>query len=98
MRFTDNSELTAANMAGSDILAGTDVSTATDKKFTLSGLAKWFIETYTGSTIGGSAQSVKAAVDKAIPKPTSATTGQFLVYDGSKWAAQSLSTWNGGNY
>lgn len=33
-----------------------------------------------------------------IPKPASASSGQFLVYDGTDWVAQSLSTWQGGNY
>ena len=34
----------------------------------------------------------------AIASPASPTTGDFLVYDGAAWVAQSLSTWQGGNY
>lgn len=34
----------------------------------------------------------------AIPVPTSATAGQFLVYNGTAWVAQTLATWQGGNY
>lgn len=34
----------------------------------------------------------------AIAAPSSPTSGQFLVYDGSAWAAMSLSAWQGGNY
>lgn len=34
----------------------------------------------------------------AIPAPSSASAGDFLVYNGSAWVAQSLSTWQGGNY
>ena len=34
----------------------------------------------------------------AIAAPASPTSGDFLVYDGSAWVAQSLSTWQGGNY
>ena len=34
----------------------------------------------------------------AIAAPSSATSGDFLVYNGSAWVAQSLSTWQGGNY
>ena len=30
--------------------------------------------------------------------PSSANTGDFLVYNGTGWVAQSLSTWQGGNY
>lgn len=64
MRFTDNAELTAANMATTDILAGTDVSASTDKKFTLSGLADWFLNRFTGLSLAGKNQSVKAALDE----------------------------------
>lgn len=34
----------------------------------------------------------------AIPAPSSASAGDFLVYNGSAWVAQSLSTWQGGSY
>lgn len=34
----------------------------------------------------------------AIAAPSSPSSGQFLVYNGSAWVAQSLSTWSGGNY
>ncbi len=64
MRFTDNAELTSANMANADILAGTDVSASTDKKFTLSGLADWFLNRFTGLSLAGKNQSVKAAIDE----------------------------------
>lgn len=70
MRFTDNPELNYSNMDGADILAGTDVSVSptADRKFTLAGLAKWLLETYAGSTIAGSAQSIKAAIDGIVAK------------------------------
>lgn len=64
MRFSDNAELTPANMATTDILAGTDVSAGTDKKFTLSGLADWFLSKFTGLSLAGKNQSVKAALDE----------------------------------
>lgn len=63
MRFSDNVELTAANMAGTDILAGTDVSADADKKFSLAGLGDWFVSRYNGQTLAGSSQSVKSAID-----------------------------------
>lgn len=63
MRFTDNAELTAANMTDTDILAGTDVSAQTDKKFSLAGLADWFLNRFTGLSLAGQNQSVKAALD-----------------------------------
>ena len=34
----------------------------------------------------------------AIAAPASPTSGAFLVWDGSAWAAQTLSVWQGGNY
>lgn len=33
-----------------------------------------------------------------IHSPASPSSGDFLVYNGSAWVAQSLSTWQGGNY
>lgn len=33
-----------------------------------------------------------------ITAPSSPATGDFLVYNGTAWVAQSLSTWQGGNY
>ena len=34
----------------------------------------------------------------AIAAPSSPTSGQFLVYNGSAWVAQTLATWQGGSY
>lgn len=34
----------------------------------------------------------------AIAAPSTASSGDFLVYNGSNWVAQTLSTWQGGNY
>lgn len=34
----------------------------------------------------------------AIAAPSSPATGAFLVWDGSAWTAQTLSTWQGGNF
>lgn len=36
--------------------------------------------------------------DSAIPAPSSASAGQFLVYNGSAWVAQTLATWQGSSY
>lgn len=33
-----------------------------------------------------------------IDKPSNPASGSFLVYNGTNWVAQSLSTWQGGNY
>ena len=34
----------------------------------------------------------------AIPAPSSATSGSFLMFNGTAWVAQELSTWTGGSY
>lgn len=34
----------------------------------------------------------------AIAAPSSPASGAFLVYNGSAWTAQTLATWQGGNY
>ena len=34
----------------------------------------------------------------AIAAPSSPSSGQFLVYNGSAWVAQTLATWQGGSY
>ena len=34
----------------------------------------------------------------AIPAPSSPSTGAFLVWNGSAWVAQTLSTWQGGSF
>lgn len=34
----------------------------------------------------------------AITAPTGATSGQFLMYDGTDWVAQTLEEWSGGTY
>lgn len=66
----------------------------------------WVAQTPSGGS-GGAVDSVNgqtgtvvlAASDVgAIPAPASASAGQFLVYDGSAWTAQTLATWQGGSY
>ena len=56
---------------------------------------------------GGAVESVKGKTGEvvldatdvgAIAAPSSPETGAFLVYSGSAWVAQTLSTWQGGNY
>lgn len=38
------------------------------------------------------------ALANAITSPSSPSSGDFLVYNGTTWVAQSLSTWSGGSY
>ena len=41
---------------------------------------------------------VKVAVDGKISAPNNPTAGQFLVYNGTAWVAQTLTAWQGGSY
>ena len=94
MRFSDNVEMTAANMAGTDILAGTDVSANADKKFSLAGLGDWFLNRFNGLSLAGADQSVKSAIDSlkaAVGSPLVANTAAAMtdttkvyVYTGSE--------------
>jgi len=39
-----------------------------------------------------------SAINEKINAPSSPSSGAFLVYNGTAWVAQSLSTWQGGSY
>lgn len=41
---------------------------------------------------------IYTALGGKIDLPSSPSSGDFLVYNGSAWVAQSLSVWQGGNY
>ena len=65
--------------------AGTAVQTETDP--TVPSWAKASAKpTYTAAEVG------------AIASPSSPATGAFLVWNGTAWVAQTLSTWSGGSY
>lgn len=56
---------------------------------------------WTGGAIGGSTpttveQAIGAVNTAAIPSPASPTSGQYLMWNGSAWVAQSLPLYNGG--
>ena len=58
---------------------------------------------YTGATNNGAQATYGTNIyplstSPSIPAPSSPTTGDFLCWNGSAWAATSLSTWQGGNY
>ena len=62
-----------------------------------------FITTETDPTVPAWAKqntkpSYTASEVGAIAAPSSPATGSFLVWDGLAWVAQTLSTWQGGNY
>lgn len=50
------------------------------------------------SDLASAVQTSLGKADGAIPAPASPASGAFLVWNGSAWVAQTLSTWNGGSY
>lgn len=57
------------------------------------------VQSVNGQTGAVSLSIPSSAADVgAIPAPSSASAGDFLVYNGTAWVAQSLSVWQGGNY
>lgn len=48
--------------------------------------------------LASAVQTSLGKADNAIAAPSSPAAGSFLVYNGSAWVAQTLSTWQGGNY
>lgn len=66
------------------IVAGTDISTA---------YKNGILTINFDGTIPSTASDVGA-----IATPSSANSGDFLVYNGTSWVAQSLSTWQGGSF
>lgn len=48
--------------------------------------------------LASAVQTSLGKADGAIQAPSSPTSGAFLVWNGTAWVAQTLSTWSGGNY
>lgn len=59
-------------------------------------------ETYQSGTVGSKLNDLKTALSELdsdkITKPASPASGAFLVWNGTAWVAQTLATWQGGNY
>lgn len=55
-------------------------------------------ETYAAGTVGAELSDAKNAISQKITSPSSPSTGAFLVWNGTAWVAQTLATWQGGNY
>lgn len=74
-----------AEGAGIDYPAGTDVA---------------IIAVQSGGSTIYKYDALSGFVDLSgyIAKPSTASSGQFLVYNGSAWVAQTLATWQGGSY
>lgn len=74
--------LTVVNSISDSDFVRAVTSAGASRKLSVSNLAKHIVETYTGSTIAGSAQSVKSAVDamveKNYPAKSSLTTSDYI--------------------
>jgi len=55
-------------------------------------------ETYPAGSLGAEVSQQKNAIGEKITSPSSPTTGAFLMWNGTAWVAQTLATWQGGNY
>lgn len=55
-------------------------------------------ETYSAGSVGAELTSLKGDLNGKIDAPSNPSTNDFLVFNGSAWTAQSLSTWQGGSY
>lgn len=51
-----------------------------------------------GSSVVNGQGIANVNISGKIDKPSNPATGSFLVYNGSAWVAQTLTTWQGGNY
>lgn len=87
MRFTDNASIATDTMVNDDILAGTDVSTGNDRKFTLANLAAWLLNKFNGLSLAGSNQTVKSAIDSLNSNLTNLSSGTILDYVKSQVSA-----------
>lgn len=55
-------------------------------------------DTYNQNTIGAELSNQKNMVNQKIEKPINPTINAFLMWNGTAWVAQTLATWQGGNY
>ena len=55
-------------------------------------------EAYPAGSLGAEVSQQKNAISQKITSPSSPSTGAFLVWNGTAWVAQTLATWQGGNY
>ena len=58
----------------------------------------WNSSHWTSKTVADEFSDLKEDINDKIDSPSSPSSGDFLVYNGSAWVAQSLSTWQGGSY
>ena len=80
------------------------IKAALDSKGTYSkpngGIPKTDLDAAVQTSLGKADTALQTHQDISgkITAPTNPVAGQFLVYDGSAWTAQTLAAWQGGNY
>ena len=94
-------------MIGDVVLTASDVGAlATTASYVSSFNGSSGAITYTApvTSVNGNTGAVTLSIPStaadvgAIAAPSSPASGAFLVWSGSAWVAQTLSTWQGGNY
>ena len=107
-----NSKTGVVTLTASDVGAGTyskpsggipkeDLASAVQTSL---GKADTALQSAPVSSVNGQTGAVSLSIPStaadvgAIAAPSSPATGAFLVWDGSAWVAQTLSTWQGGSY
>lgn len=100
-RIIQLEELTT--LSGTEYIVVDDGTTGT-RKYLLSNLSGGGGSITVDSALSGSSENpvqnkvIYTALGGKIDLPSSPSSGDFLVYNGSAWAAQSLSVWQGGSY
>lgn len=90
--LTGNKSVSEIGAAASDVISVSDTqpSSATNVLWVKSSNA----QTVQVPTVA----DMNIALGGKITAPSSPSSGAFLVYNGSAWVAQTLSTWQGGSY
>jgi len=92
--LTNKPSINSVELSGNKTAAQLSLATAAE-------VAAKYTKPSTGipaSDLASAVQTSLGKADTAIQAPSSPATGAFLVYNGSAWVAQTLSTWQGGNY
>lgn len=92
--LTNKPSINSVTLSGNKTAADLSLASASDLAAKYTKPSGGIPSTDLASTV----QTSLGKADNAIPAPSSPATGAFLVWNGSAWTAQTLSTWQGGNY
>ena len=100
----NNGTLTATAVGGAPTTAMTlqVLCTESDISEDIAGLpaivGDGIFDTLEANNLTDAVNQLSNAIGEKITSPSSPTTGAFLVWNGTAWVAQTLATWQGGNY